>query len=139
MADHLYLKYNNLTLPELVDNINTDYYRVIEGFFDSENYSTAQGLKDFIQLRKDIIVPYVYELHGKAATGHDCSNCSGKCEVQHKLKTVEFTGSINNMKQGESYPAASDMAVIINELLFVEEQILLPKIIEAQKEINVYS
>jgi hypothetical protein len=131
MSQHLYIKYNELLLPELIAAINTDYYNLMDA---------ELAVQDFIQFRKEVIAPYVHELFGKVTTGHNCISCSGTCEVRHTLKTVEFKNSIEALKvMGITGILPVPLMGAMNEMLYIEEHILMPKILEAQKEINVHS
>lgn len=117
-------------------------------------------INGFFQFRNEILIPYIHELHGKATTGHNCSQCSGKCDVQHNMKTYEFSASLERMKRimldmrpgfllADTSPFKGQLKILHNEIvlccnalsevMYMEENILLPKIIEAQKLINVYS
>lgn len=111
-----------------------------------------------IHARKEKIIPYVHELSEKVSSSHDCSNCSGSCKLNHELQVVELNASNTDMKkmlsrlQLASLPLYSQtiypdeyrilrnrMALIemnLTELFFLENNYLIPKIIEAQKTIR---
>jgi hypothetical protein len=115
----------------------------------------------YITERKERVIPYLKELSHKAESNHDCSTCSGGCKVNHGLQLIELRASHSAMKsllnrlQVVALPLYSDtifpdayrvlrnqMALIENgltELFFVEENYLLPKVVDAQKRINVSS
>jgi hypothetical protein len=116
---------------------------------------------DYIKARKEKYIPYIAELFQKAETKHDCANCSGNCKVGHSMQLVELRSSNGSIKDilyrlqivalplySETiYPDAyrvlrNQMALLennISELFFLEETYLIPKVIEAQKMINVSS
>lgn len=179
MNSHLHLSYADSELTELIALINEEYYdkiidisdntreylNHISGLFDVTLYQlhyadAEKELKQFVQLRKDVYVPYVFELFDKSANGHNCSQCSGRCDVQHSLKNYEFNSSLQHIKQVASHiktglpmlanaPFDGKLKVLHNEvnLLYnmlidlwsIERNILLPKIEEAQKKINARS
>lgn len=112
----------------------------------------------YITERKERVIPYLKELSHKAETNHDCSTCSGGCKVNHDLHLIELRAShsamrsILNRLQVVGLPLYSDtvfpdayrvlrnqMVLIENgltELFFLEENYLLPKVVDAQKRIN---
>lgn len=115
----------------------------------------------YITERKDRVIPYLKELSHKAESNHDCSTCSGGCKVNHGLQLIELRASHSAMRsllnrlQVVALPLYSDtvfpdayrvlrnqMALVENgltELFFMEENYLLPKVVDAQKRINVSS
>jgi len=127
-------------------------------------YTTTCGMliKEVIMYiieRKETVIPYLKELSHKAENNHDCSTCSGGCKVNHDLRLIELRAShsamrsILNRLQVVALPLYSDtvfpdayrvlrnqMVLIENgltELFFLEENYLLPKVVDAQKRINV--
>jgi len=118
-------------------------------------------IKNFINARKGYYSPYLYELHRKEDASHDCSSCSGNCHAGHNIKLAEIKESIARIKdlpnrlQMMSLPLHSEtlypdvyralrnhlalLQDMLTELLFVEETYLIPKVAEAQKNINARS
>lgn len=112
----------------------------------------------YITSRKEKFIPYLQKLSEKVGANHDCSNCSGGCKLDHDLHFLELKASNAGIKnilsrlQTIVLPLYSDtafpdgyrilrnqMALIENsltELFFLEENYLLPKVMEAQKSIN---
>lgn len=152
-------------LERLCDNINShiEQFENRSPFLEHINYSTslAGETKGFVEQRKLVFVPYLYELSEKSATGHDCANCSGGCDMQHTLKLMEFTDSLRKMQSTlayiqrefvalERYKESSDAALtwlrsevntlgdLLDELL-EKEDALIPDIQYAQKNINAHS
>lgn len=170
----------NTTLEELVARIAVDYYDSIEAMCDTAR-KQALKLKElemqqstshyvnlcvrltddvsrYIKSRRESFVPYVLALHHKTVDGHDCTSCSGGCDMQHELKLAELKTSHAQTKDVISrlqmvslplysetmYPDAyrvlrNQMALIensITELFFIEEACLVPKVKEAQNNIN---
>lgn len=179
MNSHLHLSYADSELTELIALISESYYdRIIDlsentreylnhisGLLDVTLYQVHYAgieneLQQFVKLRKEIFIPYIFELFDKSTSGHNCSQCSGRCDVQHGLKTYEFNSSLQHIKQVTSSiksglpalvhaPYDGQVKVLHNEvnLLYnmlidlwnIERNILLPKIEEAQKKINARS
>ena len=118
-------------------------------------------IEKYIKSRKDIYVPYVHELSEKVTDSHNCSTCSGKCRVNHDMHVIELNATNEAMKsvvsklQVSTFPLYSDtlfpdqyrllrssMTLLenaITELVFIENNFLIPKIVEAQKQINADS
>lgn len=126
----------------------------------SGSYTTVlDDVQRLLLFRKEVVIPYIQELRAKVEDGHNCKNCSGKCHVGHNAQMMsllashdeikELLSSINNLAlplhKDLHYPDAyriltNEIAVIENmltELFYIEESSLIPKILEAQKAINV--
>jgi len=121
----------------------------------------TEEVSNFIKYRKEQLIPYIQKLYDKHETGHDCSNCKGGCNLQHSVWLLQIRESHGEIKdtlyrlQMAMLPLYSEtiypdeyrilrnqMALLENnltELLFLEENYLLPKITEAQKNINARS
>lgn len=132
-------------------------------FVKHVNYSgyLSGEIKSFVQQRISVFVPYLLELSEKSTTGHDCANCSGRCDMQHALKLMEFTNTLRQMQSTSSYIqtefAALDtnkesdddaltwlrkeLRIVSNLLdeLLRREEMLIPDIQYAQKNINAHS
>lgn len=115
-------------------------------------------IEKHIKNRKDSYIPYVHELSEKVVDRHDCSTCTGKCSVNHDMRILELNATNEEMKRMLSrlqvitlplysetmYPdeyrlLRSNMTLLENnltELFFLENNYLIPKIVEAQKTIN---
>ena len=119
-----------------------------------------EEIEGYIRYRKEKLIPYITKLSEKDTDGHDCGSCSGgACKLQHNVELMELEDSHRMIKDtlyrlqmavlplySETiYPDAyrilrNQMALLENgltELFFFEGTYLLPKIIEAQKNINV--
>lgn len=114
----------------------------------------------YIRLRKNLLLPYIQQLQYKDETGHDCKNCSGSCAMQHGEHIVNLKESNGKMKEllyrlqlvslplyfDHEYPdnykkLRTEIMIIdttITELFYLEQDIMLPKIMEAQQNINAY-
>jgi hypothetical protein len=110
------------------------------------------------QGRNRVYVPYVHQLTKKVAENHDCSGCSGACKVNHNMHIMDLNATneeiakVLNMLQIATLPLhaetlypeeyrvlRSNMTLIetnLTELFFLENNYLIPKIAEAQKNIN---
>jgi hypothetical protein len=93
--------------------------------------------------------------------GHDCSECSSGCSVNHALQLMGLKESQIRIKEtlyrllsvamplyaDADYPDAyqslrNQMTLIdtaLTELFYLEEAHLIPKVKEAQKQIHVYN
>ena len=173
--------YDNTPLEELAEKLHTDYYKLIrilstqikerceylrarEMPQSSYTYLShcddlTNEVKKYLDYRFDVLTDYVKELANKSATGHDCGNCSGKCDVHHSAKLFEFLGTIQDVKEilkrirttvvlryrithtelEVVYNEITLLDNILHELFLIEEASLLPKIKLAQKTINVVS
>ncbi len=183
MNNIIFSKYNSIDLLSLVDEIGKDYYDIIEALCKT---STANAKKlteleihqptsqyillcnklvteisEYIENRKGYFIDYIKELHEKQEASHNCSNCSGKCHLQHDAKLMELTESHMRIKEILSrlqmmslplhsetiYPDAyrvlrNQMVLLENsltELYFIEGTYMIPKVMEAQKKINARS
>eukprot|EP01012_Entosiphon_sulcatum_P032011 TRINITY_DN40748_c0_g1_i1.p1 TRINITY_DN40748_c0_g1~~TRINITY_DN40748_c0_g1_i1.p1 ORF type:complete len:179 (+),score=21.79 TRINITY_DN40748_c0_g1_i1:73-537(+) len=117
-------------------------------------------LLQFIETRQTVFLPYIDELFNKSATGHNCSTCSGRCEVQHGIKLLELNTTLEQLRSiaadlKTTLPSLANTAYkgelkilhnevellhnVINELLYLESEVLIPKIKEAQNSINAYN
>ncbi len=123
--------------------------------------SLIEEIQSYINNKIEVLIPYVQSLYEKKEEGHDCKNCtgSGGCSMQHELQLNDLKQSQSQLKdilnriQMVALPLYSEtiypdvyrllrnhMALIentLNELYSVEETRLIPRIIEAQKTINV--
>lgn len=133
------------------------------GEFTSQYLALCAAVIDEIEAnidsRKEKFIPYIKTLAHKSSTNHDCSNCAGGCKINHDMQLVELRAShqqikdILNRLQMVALPLYTDtifpdayrvlrnmMALVENnlaEIFFLEENYLIPKIIDAQKSINV--
>ncbi len=117
-----------------------------------------QEIEAFIKERTERYVPYIQQLSEKSTTNHDCTNCSGGCKLNHDMQLLELRVSCQAVKSmlnrlqmlslplyaDTMYPDAyrvlrNQMVLIENslsELFFLENNYLIPKIVEAQNSIN---
>lgn len=116
-------------------------------------------IKECIKIRREEILPYVEELSGKVTDGHDCSNCSGGCAIKHSSKvpiiqsahvrTKEMFNTLervahpfnDELPYSQLYRELRDkmqmLLSLVLELFYMEESILIPKILLEQKNIHV--
>lgn len=115
---------------------------------------------DIVELKKKNFLPYLYQLGEKQQHAHDCSTCSGKCNMEHSMqlhymhasnKKVE---SILHRLEAEGTPMHNidypnlygtlrkQMAILENrlrELYQYEEATVIPAVINAQQKIKAHS
>ncbi len=117
-------------------------------------------VQDFLTMRTAVLLPYVAELFTKDVEGHDCNNCSGNCGMKHAAQLMGLKESHQRIKEilyrlqmvamplytATEYPNAykmlrNEMMLIdtaLTELFYVEEAMLVPKILEAQNHIHAH-
>ena len=115
-------------------------------------------IEDYVNVRLDSMVPYLLELSEKVESSHNCSTCAGGCKMNHEFRIQELRAAGDTMRkvsgklQMTTLPLYSDtnfpaeyrllrnhMAQIetsLSELLYLEQNYLVPKIVEAQNDIN---
>jgi hypothetical protein len=118
----------------------------------------ATRIEGYVTTRKDRYLPYLEELSEKVRDQHNCSECSGGCKINHDMQVIELKASAATIKsilgtlQTAVLPLYSDtvypdayrvlrnqMALLedsMAELFLLEENYLLPKVVQAQKAIN---
>jgi hypothetical protein len=177
-------KYSDLRLKDIAEQLHIDYYKVLSAIASKAGALMAElktadinhilahytaHCEKVLQLvsiciadRQEHMMPYLDELQEKDATGHNCANCSGNCDMGHKAQLIALQDShrqLCNMLQemnhaalplystSHNYPLLYKLLrcemqlldTVVRELMFVEEASLLPGIIQSQKRINVYS
>ncbi len=113
---------------------------------------------DFFSRR---VLPYTKELDEKAQSGHDCTHCSGGCDMGHKALLMElhqghgelrramyelYTTALplySNLEYPEVYKSLRKelhvMDTALHHLIYLEESWLMPKLLESQKKIHAYT
>jgi len=120
----------------------------------------AMEIKNHLGYRIDTLLPYMRDLGRKNAEGHNCATCSGGCHVGHSAKIAELSISHESIRntleglQGLELAATDDlsgseietlqgeiqlMENTLAELYYLEQEVLIPKLREAQKRINANS
>lgn len=121
---------------------------------------TLDKINKYIQDFYQYLVPYSKELHTKAVTGHNCANCKGVCDMGHnallmqmreghrELQTLLHELQMNalplysNLEYPAVYKMLRNKMQLINmklrELIYMEEAVLIPKLLESQKKINAH-
>lgn len=175
-------QYQTLTLTELLEQLSVEWYDTIlaactktrlhltnllklevnePSQYLQQCDSLLQETEQYIASRKERFTPYINSLAEKAATKHDCANCTGNCKLNHDMQLWELRNSNRGIKdilnglQMLSLPLHSDTMypdayrVLRNhvsllesdlaKLFLIEESFLIPKVIEAQKLINAGS
>lgn len=112
------------------------------------------------QTREVILLPYISELAEKQNNGHDCRSCATSCTIRHTTRIMgirEAHIKINSLleqlqqatlpayRQSSSgadqtqalYPEMQQLTYLLTRLLYMEEHVLIPKLIAAQK--NIYA
>lgn len=178
MRNNLFSQYQELSLFDFANKLTTNYYEVLYEISvhvksschdlsvkrlpqESMLYIAlctrlANEIEQYIQHRKEILTPYLRELTEKDNTGHNCRNCSGRCDVQHTAKLIDYTVSIEEMKKTlyhihtvilkedrvmddelkALHHLVGRLENILEEVLLLEEKKLLPKIRQIQTKIH---
>lgn len=138
--------------------------REIEKTQNTEIYTSfclnfLKQLRDYQLEKISTIVPYLKSLSDKEKSNHNCANCAHSCQVQHSMQVV-FLKESHDFERAQLYRLAnltlplealdedmelyaalrSRMFHIEKHLLdsrFIEETILIPQVLSAQKAINV--
>lgn len=117
-----------------------------------------KDIEKHMRERKLTYMPYISTLSEKVKDNHNCTNCSGNCKINHDVHVLELNVTNEELKKVMSrlhmitlplysetiFPdeyrlLRSNMALLetsVTELFFLENNYLIPKIIEAQKKIN---
>ena len=167
---------DNVNLRQIVNELSENHYSSLEAlseriiihvqqrenkinFAEYLNHCAhlCTEVKAFIVERREAYLPYLNELSEKNTTGHDCANCSGRCDMQHNMRMLELTATLKKMKDTTSYIQkeldvfknlgelkwlSNEMQLLINMLddFFIDEEtLLIPAIENAQKSINAHS
>ena len=172
------IQYQALDLSGLIIALEKDYYSLLEelcqkatGFSlkHPNDYETTEiytnlcigiieQIKQIVEERKKVIIPYMNELAEKSSIGHDCQNCSGGCKVNHSFHLKQLEDSHYSVREmlhrlqklaiplysEEHYSNAyrslrNEMLLIdttISEMFFIEESLLIPKMFDAKTKIN---
>lgn len=183
MASILFSKYRNCDLDSLIKCLDKDYYDIIEimcysttgladklneeGIHPSTSLYTSMAIKlieqvrHFVISRKQVFLPYLAELDMKQKEKHNCSNCSGKCNVGHNMHLADLKESPKKIKeilfrlQTVALPLYSEIEytatykmlrnemmlldTMLTELFYLEESHLIPRVLDAQKNIHAYA
>lgn len=180
MKDFLNSENTSHGLRDLIEEIHTGYYETINllcnnisrlikdinaGGIRPENTAYISAAKTivaeaekYIAQRMLIFIPYINALVQKDMDGHNCSTCSGICELQHREQLISFSEQQQRFKEHmtgltkvsskiykrdepENLKALHNKMTLLHnmvaELLYMEEDALLPKIVASQK--NIYA
>lgn len=121
---------------------------------------TLSKVQEYVQYFTGQVIPYVNELNEKARNGHNCEHCSGGCDMGHKALLMQMYQShqdlqrsvfdlqmaalplYSNLEYPEVYKSLrSDLHVMyatLHDLIYLEESLLIPKLLESQKKINAH-
>lgn len=118
--------------------------------------SLATDIRNDIHMSEVIISPYVEELYEKITSNHNCASCTGKCHLNHSMQMQGIKAAHNRVKElqlrissisNESLPENAGptrilrneitcLDTILTELSYLEEAILIPRLLDAQTQIN---
>jgi len=143
--------YENLSLGELAEKLDADFYRSIgrqclqaaeQGAHESKAVIGLIG--ELMQAKQELLVGYLKELAEKSSTGHDCSTCSGGCDMGHAARIMEIreshviiTDHIAGIDINEIPEVLLPITMALTRLIDVEANVLIPQIWNAQRKINV--
>lgn len=118
-------------------------------------------VKQYIRLCRIALLPYILELLDKEDAGHDCRNCASSCTIRHTAQIwgikdahTQMTGTLQRL-QAVAMPVhheslhADEYRMLRSEMLHLDktlktlfgldESSLIPKVMEAQKNIHAHS
>ena len=146
-------------IEEHIKNRKTIYIPYIHTLVECEKIISE--IEEHIKNRKTIYIPYIHTLVEKVNDNHNCSTCTGKCKINHDMHIMDLTATNQAMSrvlhklQMVMLPLYSDtmypdeyrvlrlnmtlLETSLAELFFVENNYLIPKIADAQKNINASS
>jgi len=119
----------------------------------------TEEIREELDRNNATLVPYLRQLHEKELTGHNCLSCAGGCKIKHvqqvqiireaqqKIKEIiyrlgQLSHPINEQHPENRAPHEKLQRDIqqldnqITEIFYLEEAILIPKILDAQININ---
>lgn len=122
---------------------------------------TLNKVQEYVQYFTKQVIPYANELNQKAQNGHNCEHCNGGCDMGHKSLLMQlYQGHqdlqrsvhelqmaalplYSNLQYPEVYKSLrSDLHFLystIDDLIYLEESLLIPKLLESQKKINAHA
>jgi hypothetical protein len=153
------------TLGSLCKNADThiETYLSNRSFINYVNHGRLllKEVTGFVDERRAVFLPYITELAEKQETGHNCTHCSGRCDMRHTLRLLELTGTQQKLLNTADYIKQellflydneelkgslrwlnNELTLIdslLREVLTCEEQSLVPQIKEAHRKINAHS
>lgn len=178
MSRVLFSQYHKDEARALSARLRNDYYNLIdclcncigtlteEPVTEEQNelfYSLSKHLvgeiKQEMNYRELLLIPYINELRDKQLKGHNCLHCAGGCQVDHSIHLHQIKAGHQKVKEilyrihQITNPApqgtrhlhpktrilANEIAQLdttLTELFYIEDAILIPKIMELQSQIN---
>ncbi len=178
MARALFSQYQKDSPGALAGRLQKNYYNLIGCLCDCVETLTQQPettdcnslynslcqrlvseIREQMQYRQTILMPYLSELEQKQQSGHNCLTCSGGCRINHTGQLQQLKSAHQHIKeilyriQQVATPMQQDLKyanpicrILVNEiaqldttlteLFYLEEAILIPKIMELQSRIN---
>jgi len=126
--------------------------------YNSLSLHLVGEIRNQLRYRRDELAPYMRQLHAKMQSGHNCLNCAGDCSAGHGERLESLKAAHQKVKEilyrmsqvSESPPALrfpnlacrvlkneiEQLDITLTELFYVEEAVLIPRIMEAQSQIN---
>ena len=164
VAKHLDADYYNaiealcLKLREQCLRVKEEDTQNITSVYNSLCINLLSELQHFIKTRREKTIPYINGLTAKVAISHNCLNCGKNCKEDHQTQIAAIEDAHYKIKEllnrlqkvatplysidtyPETYKQVRKDMVLLNqmiyELFYLEESALIPKILEAQKNIN---
>ncbi len=140
-----------LRIREMTDMAPTEVYTTFCLNFTGQ-------LKKYKEQKRNTLVPYIYSLSDKEKSHHNCAHCSHNCSIDHafqisflkeshefaRVQLYRLTNLVLPADTSETenlyYSLRSIMFEIeqhLVQLRFIEEMVLIPKILDAQRAINI--
>lgn len=153
----LLLKNYHEPIVAICDSFSNTIPTIADKGYINAYLAFKRQLTHYINFREESLILYTKELEEKHLSGHDCRTCNHKCDAQHSLMIKDLQLLANSIKQkllAVHIAAAKMPAAIRNddvylkhryytllldktlaELFFLEDTILIPKMVNAQKSI----
>lgn len=158
--------YAGATLSSLANLLSAGYYGMLDALLhelapprhaaaEDEAWAGPLGeLRGMVRWRVETLIPYLHALAGKQDTGHNCTLCTGSCDMQHRLRLMEledghkqFSVALSSVMDVQPLyrladpdtplPAVRSLRIIATaiEMIHTERTYLVPLIHQARKDI----
>jgi hypothetical protein len=149
--EHLFTIYENLSLDQLAGKLDNDFYQPVREKCEQvaaelvidESKEAMSRIVILIEAKQESLLSYLRTLASKSSTGHNCGNCSGQCDMGHaehlmgiKESHIMIGGYMTGIDMNEMPGEFQQLSNLIADLVRIEEQVLVPKIWNAQRKIN---
>jgi hypothetical protein len=95
------VEFINSSYNPLLQEIETNQQELLAIFNKNTIQATADNneLSSLLSYRHDSLVPYLHTLSKKVEDGHNCSTCSGKCNLPHQTIIQTLMDDVAKMRE----------------------------------------